>query len=213
LADLDAGTDHPFGSPTGYEVVHAGRRYPPKAVVGLACLYSRGRVLLPEEFSGGEAPGQANFVLRKLGFTVVRKGEAVEEEQQAGVDWTEQEVRLIVADYFSMLEKEILDKPLNKTEHRNALLPQLAERSKGSVEFKHANISAVLAGQGLPYIEGYKPRGNYQALLAQEVEAFLDQHPPLRLPGSCSAPFVQPLRLPSTASTDGGSTNRPPSTK
>src|SRR5207245_2446275 len=30
---------------------------------------------------------------------------------------------------------------------------------------------------GLPYIEGYKPRGNYQALLAQEVEAFLDRNP------------------------------------
>src|SRR5208337_68229 len=71
LADLDAGVDHPFGQPTGYELLHEGRRYPPKAVVGLACRYSFGRVLLPEEFSRGEAPGQANFVLGKLGFTVV----------------------------------------------------------------------------------------------------------------------------------------------
>ena len=74
LADLDAGVDHPFGQPTGYELLHEGKRYPPKAVVGLACRYSLGRVLLPEEFSGGEAPGQANFVLRKLGFTVRPKG-------------------------------------------------------------------------------------------------------------------------------------------
>jgi hypothetical protein len=36
-----------------------------RAVVGLACRYSLGRVLLHEEFSG-EAPGQANFVLRNL---------------------------------------------------------------------------------------------------------------------------------------------------
>ena len=36
LADLDAGIEHPFGSPTGYELVHEGKRYPPKAVVGLA---------------------------------------------------------------------------------------------------------------------------------------------------------------------------------
>lgn len=195
LADLDAGMDHPFGPPTGYEVVHEGKCYPPKAVIGLACRYSLGRVLLPEEFSGGEAPGQANFVLRKLGFTVVRKGEAVEDDKQARIDWSEQEVRLIVADYFSMLEKEILGKPLNKTEHRNALLPQLAERSKGSVEFKHANISAVLAGQGLPYIEGYKPRGNYQALLAQEVEAFLDQHPNF-LEQLAAAPTLNPDKPP-----------------
>ena len=80
LADLDAGVDHPFGQPTGYELLHEGKRYPPKAVIGLACRYSLGRILLPEEFSGGEAPGQANFVLRKLGFTVVRKGEGEPEQ-------------------------------------------------------------------------------------------------------------------------------------
>src|SRR3984957_15548650 len=93
LTDLDGGIDHPFGAPTGYELVHDGKRYAPKAVVGLASRYHLGRVLQPEEFSGGEAPGQANFVLRKLGFTVVRKGdEPDEEEQPAHKDWSEQEV-------------------------------------------------------------------------------------------------------------------------
>jgi hypothetical protein len=196
MADLDARIDHPFGQPTGYEVVHEGKRYPPKAVVGLACRYSLGRLLRPDEFSGGEAPGQANYVLRRLGFTVGRKGEAVEDEKQARIDWSEQEVRLIVADYFTMLEKEVLGKPLNKTEHRKALSPQLAGRSDGSIEFKHANISAVLAGQGLPYIEGYKPRGNYQALLAEEVEAFLDKHPAF-LEQLAAAPTLNPDKPPS----------------
>src|SRR5688500_16400718 len=117
LADLDAGADHPFGPPTGYELVHQGRRYAPKAVVGLACRYSVGRALLPDEFSGGEAPGQANFVLRKLGFVVVRKGEeATEEEKPAHQDWGEQEVRLIVADYFVMLEAELLGQPFKKAD-------------------------------------------------------------------------------------------------
>jgi hypothetical protein len=55
------------------------------AVIGLACRYSIGRSLLPEEFSGGEAPGQANFVLRKLGFTVLRKrdGDSVQDADAA----------------------------------------------------------------------------------------------------------------------------------
>src|SRR5205823_12631255 len=96
--DLDTGTDHPFGAPTGYELVHGGKRYAPKAVVGLACRYSIGRVLQPGEFSGGEAPGQANFVLRKLGFTVARKGEEVAAEETPGSDWTAREVGLVVAD-------------------------------------------------------------------------------------------------------------------
>ena len=82
MADLDAGVEHPFGAPTGYELVHEGKRYPPKAVIGLACRSLLGRILQPEEFSGGEAPGQANFVLRELGFTVEKKGADMASEER-----------------------------------------------------------------------------------------------------------------------------------
>src|SRR4051794_22232601 len=75
LADLDARVEHPFGPPTGYELVHQGRRYAPKAVIGLAFRHFDGRVLSPKDFSGGARPGQANFVLRELGFTVEKIGE------------------------------------------------------------------------------------------------------------------------------------------
>jgi Domain of unknown function (DUF3883) len=202
LNDLDGGIDHPFGAPTGYELLHDGKRYAPKAVVGLACRYHLGRVLQPEEFSGGEAPGQANFILRKLGFTVVRKGEeAAEEEKPAHKDWSEQEVGLIVADYFTMLEKELLGKPFSKTEHRRSLAPKLAGRSDGSIEFKHANISAVLTGLGLPYVEGYKPRGNCQSLLAQEVEAFLDKNPTF-MEQLAGAPTLNPDKAPTPDALD-----------
>src|SRR5437762_7312236 len=99
LADLDAGIEHPFGPPTGYELVHEGRRYAPKAVIGLAYRSLLGRILLPGEFSGGEAPGQANFVLRELGFIVVRKdaspgSEESEEALEPGQPWTPDEVDL-----------------------------------------------------------------------------------------------------------------------
>jgi hypothetical protein len=143
LAELDAGVAHPFGQPTGYELVHQGKRYAPKAVVGMACKYSLGHVLMPEEFSGGEAPGQANFVLRKLGFTVVRK-EETEQEPEVAKDWSQDEVRLIVADYFAMLQAEMNGEPYRKSDHRKVLIPQLEGRSEGSVEFKHQNVSAVL---------------------------------------------------------------------
>src|SRR5437763_4047741 len=99
LAELDVGVDHPFGAPTGYELVHEGRRYPPKAVIGLAFRHLTGQILPPEDFSGGEAPGQANHILRRLGFTVEKKGDAPA-DSEARVDWSEDEVRLIVADYF-----------------------------------------------------------------------------------------------------------------
>ncbi len=111
LADLDAGIEHPFGPPTGYEVVQDGKRYAPKAVIGLACRSLLGRILLPGEFSGGEAPGQANYVLREIGFTVARKDELSEsverEESERGQPWTAHEVELIIADYFEMMQAEL----------------------------------------------------------------------------------------------------------
>lgn len=192
LKDLDAGLSHPFGLPTGYELVHGEKRYAPKAVVGVACRYSIGRMLQPEEFSGGEAPGQANFVLRRLGFKVIKRDEQPQETQR-GKDWSSQEVQLIVADYFSMLQAEVEGQPYRKSEHRKALIPKLDGRSDASVEFKHANVSGVLVDMGLPYIDGYKPRGNYQASLAAEVEVFLDARPDF-LQHLAAAPSLNPTQ-------------------
>jgi hypothetical protein len=155
-------------------------------------------MLKPEEFSGGESPGQANFVLRKLGFTVSTK-EKEEEEPKPKKDWTINVVRLIVADYFEMLEAEFLNKSLKKSDHRKALAPKLQGRSEGSIEFKHQNVSSVLVELGLPYIEGYKPRGNYQGLLATEVENFLEQHPGF-LENLAEAPVVNPVQIPKNVS-------------
>lgn len=84
--------------------------------------------------------------------------------------WTRNEVELIVADYFAMLRAELSGDPVNKTAHRRRLARLLDRRSDGSIEFKHANISAALLNIGdLPYIDGYKPRANYQQLLEQVV--------------------------------------------
>jgi len=88
-------------------------------------------------------------------------------------DWSEFEVEAVITDYFAMLLKELRGEEYNKTAHRHALAKLLDDRSDGSVEFKHQNISAVLIGLGLPYVEGYKPRGNYQQLLADAVRARL----------------------------------------
>ncbi|MDQ3518032.1 MAG: DUF3883 domain-containing protein [Gemmatimonadota bacterium] len=87
----------------------------------------------------------------------------------AADDWSRAEVEATVADYFAMLEAELRGAPYSKAEHRRALVKLLNDRSEQSVEFKHANISAVLIELGIPYISGYKPRFNYQRLLAVVV--------------------------------------------
>ena len=83
--------------------------------------------------------------------------------------WSRQEVEATIADYFAMLAKELAGHAYNKAEHRRHLQPLLDNRTEQSIEFKHANISAVLIELGFPYIPGYKPRSNYQALLFEAV--------------------------------------------
>ncbi len=84
-------------------------------------------------------------------------------------DWSRVEVEAITADYLDMLSLELAGVPYNKAAHRRSLLARLDGRSEASIEFKHANISAALLGAGFPYIQGYKPRSNYQQLLAEVV--------------------------------------------
>lgn len=91
-------------------------------------------------------------------------------------DWSEYEVKLIVSDYFLMLSKEISGISYKKSEHRKNILPLLNNRSEGSVEFKHQNISAVLINLGQPYIKGYLPRLNYQRILDDAVVEYLTQN-------------------------------------
>ncbi|MDQ3027262.1 MAG: DUF3883 domain-containing protein [Pseudomonadota bacterium] len=83
--------------------------------------------------------------------------------------WSREEVEATVASYFSMLVLELAGQDYNKTEHRNALVRMLDDRSAAAVELKHSNISAILLESGCPWIDGYKPRGNYQGLLADVV--------------------------------------------
>ncbi|MFZ2308144.1 MAG: DUF3883 domain-containing protein [Rhodoferax sp.] len=82
------------------------------------------------------------------------------------MDWSREEVEAIVADYLQMLTMELAGQTYSKTEHRRKLQSRLNNRSDGSIEFKHGNISATMIDLGLPYVRGYKPRANYQTLLA-----------------------------------------------
>ncbi len=84
-------------------------------------------------------------------------------------EWSRTEVDAIVADYLSMLGAELAGVPYGKAAHRRDLINALVDRSEASIEFKHANISAVLLDLGFPYISGYKPRSNYQQLLYDVV--------------------------------------------
>ena len=99
----------------------------------------------------------------------------VDGNENAGSVWSAAEIDLIVAEYFWMLEAELEGRGFNKRE-RNRGLRELIQRSHASIEFKHRNISAVLAELGRPWIAGYKPGANYQRVLIDGVERYMDSH-------------------------------------
>lgn len=90
--------------------------------------------------------------------------------------WSDLENDAIVADYMAMLADDLAGRQYSKAEH-NRQLQELIRRGRGSIEYKHQNISAVLKGLGETWIEGYKPAFNYQASLEDAVARWLQQRP------------------------------------
>lgn len=93
-----------------------------------------------------------------------------------GDDWSRPEVEATVSDYLEMLLLELRGVKFSKAEHRRRLVQKLSGRSMGAIEFKHQNISAVLAEIHFPSIIGYKPSGNYQNLLYDVVVQQLESN-------------------------------------
>lgn len=151
-----------FGPARDFFVIHptSGEACDSKAIVGAAygLQYPERGPLRHQDFSGGRAT--VVKLLKGLGFDLAdAEGPAASNKERA---WTRHENELIVADYLEMLLKELAGQKYNKAERARALERLLNERSKGSIEFKRANISAVMMELGFPPLRGYKPRSNFQ---------------------------------------------------
>ena len=90
--------------------------------------------------------------------------------------WSRIEVEATVRDYLNMLTLELRGEPFNKAARNRELRARLDGRSRGAVERKHRNVSAVLISLGCPYVDGYKPLGHAQDMLRDVVR---EQLPPL----------------------------------
>jgi hypothetical protein len=97
-------------------------------------------------------------------------------EDRFGLDWSDDELDFIIADYFVMLRSELNGLDYNKSVHRRSLVA-LIGRTEGSVERKHQNISAVLDELALPTISGYKPLPNFQKSIIEAIDRYLTHNP------------------------------------
>jgi len=98
------------------------------------------------------------------------------DQAKSGTPWQDEELDVIVAEYFAMLAAELSGKPYVKSRHSAALMARIG-RTHRSVEFKLENISAVLDELGMPWIPGYKPKKNYQNAIFNAIDRYLSNHP------------------------------------
>jgi hypothetical protein len=149
---------HGFRQASGYVVrdPRSGQWADSKAIAGAAVgkQFPTEGALRAAQFSGGAAT-----VVRRLGLLGF---EVQPLDSRTGRDWGRDEVEIIVSDYLRMLLSELAGQPYNKAAHRRQSQTLLPGRSESSIEFKHANISAVMLELGYPYIRGYQPRSNFQ---------------------------------------------------
>ena len=117
-----------------------------------------------------------------------------EEDPKERRDWTDGELDLIVADYFSMLRAEIRREAYDKTRHRKTLMGQI-DRSNSSIEFKHHNISAILQELDLPWINGYKPRAHFQRSIINAIDRYICLHPAVLRPEALASGLAEQYQL------------------
>lgn len=103
----------------------------------------------------------------------------------------------MVEAYLRMLATELRGDAFTKTAI-NADVQLLTGRSRGSIEYKFQNISAVLIDFRHPFVNGYKPASNYQDSLVEAVLDGLARHPEVEASAlaSMTAPVADDCLVP-----------------
>jgi len=93
-------------------------------------------------------------------------------------EWTENELRAAVRDYFTWLQAELRGRSSAHHDHSRH-----ASRASGwdsaALERKYRQIAGVLVDQGLPYLMAHAPLYDYRASLVGAVRHYLVNHPHL----------------------------------
>lgn len=169
ISDYEAGNPHGFGESTGYDLIYDNKKYPPKAILGLAAAYVVGAPLSPKDFKGGV--GSKCFqVLLSLGFSIVPK----EGASTPGEDWTDEELRASIESYLRMLEYEQTGEIYKKKDLYREL-SAIFGRTEKSYEYRAENISHVLELQGRNWVPGLKPAKNVGTNVVERIEKLLAQ--------------------------------------
>ena len=87
----------------------------------------------------------------------------------ANDNWTITELKITVLVYIEMLQLELKGEKYVKAEYNEKIRKNGINRTKGSIEYRMQNISAVFQNIGLPIIEGYLPAKNVGERVSTEI--------------------------------------------
>ena len=167
IRDFDSGFPHDFGPSTGYDLIFDGKKYPPKAIIGLAARRLTGHQLVPSDFKGGV--GSKCFrVLLNLGFQISPKTAPPE----PGDAWTDDELQTTIEAYVQMLDLAKANEPFVKKDAYRELAT-IYGRSEKAYEYRFQNISAVLALLGRKWLPGLLPAKNVGTQVVARTERLL----------------------------------------
>ena len=88
------------------------------------------------------------------------------------VQWTPEHVEQMLALYFAFLANQQNGVAYQKAASIRELAAKQG-RSKGSIEAKMMNVSAVLDQAGKEWVTGFKPLSNFNRALADQVNAYI----------------------------------------
>lgn len=90
--------------------------------------------------------------------------------------WTDDELRASVDAYVDMLRRLASGKAVVKSDEIRALQAgPLKARTKGSIEYRFANISSVLNDLGKEWLAGYVPAANVGPTNAKKIRGMLSE--------------------------------------
>jgi 5-methylcytosine-specific restriction protein A len=101
IRSFDKGAEHRFGQSTFYDLFFEGRRYPPKAIVGLAAEAVTGQQYGPDDFSGG-LDSRCFKILWNADFEIIFKtdNQPLAEEVLPSETYTEGAVRRVLTNAY-----------------------------------------------------------------------------------------------------------------
>jgi 5-methylcytosine-specific restriction protein A len=166
---LNAGYEHQFAESTGYDLLFEGKRYPPKAVVGIASEIVTGRSFSPYDFKGG-LESKCFRLLGDLGFEIVPK--IVSDDSDQMRNWSREELKASVLAYLDLQRRMRLKEHVTKSSVYKNLASKFGRTPK-SIEYRMQNISYVLSLHGRHWIDGLLPAKNVGTNVVAEIESIL----------------------------------------